>query len=166
MFHEKTRSVFAAKSTSAIVFTGLLLAAGAIHAGECPSGKAGNNPLANAPSAPVGITDTELASIDLAKENVKLNQRRLRMRHMTIAPGGIVPLHDHADRPALIMVNSGEIYENSSKCLVPILHKAGDISREFLGTKHHWKNETTKPVELTIADIVNDEKPATMPKMM
>ncbi len=160
------RPSFTAKSTSAALLTSLLLAAGAAQAGECPAGKAGNNPLANAPSAPVGITDTELASIDLAKENVKLNQRRLRMRHMTIAPGGIVPLHDHSDRPALIMVNSGEIYENSSKCLVPILHKAGDIAREYLGTKHHWKNETTTPVELTIADIVNDEKPATMPKMM
>ena len=55
------------------------------------------------------------------------------MRHMTIAPGGVVPLHSHEDRPALIMVNSGEIYENSSKCAEPILHKAGDIAREFAG---------------------------------
>lgn len=154
------------RAVTSILLAGLLLAAGAAEAGECPAGKSGSNPLANAPSAPVGITDTELASIDLAKENVKLSQRRLRMRHMTIAAGGIVPLHDHSDRPALIMVNSGEIYENSSKCLVPILHKAGDIAREYLGTKHHWKNETSTPVELTIADIVNDEKPATMPKMM
>ena len=61
-------------------------------AGECPAGKAGTNALANAPTAPVGVTDTELAAIDLAKENVKLNQRRLRLRHMTIAPGGIEPL--------------------------------------------------------------------------
>ncbi len=153
--------------TVSLLLAGLAATAAlSAQAGECPAGKAGANPLANAPTAPVGVTDTELASIDLAKENVKLNQRRLRMRHMTIAPGGIVPLHDHSDRPALIMVNSGEIYENSSKCLVPILHKAGDIAREYLGTKHHWKNETAKPVELTIADIVNDEKPATMPKMM
>ncbi len=160
------RRLHAGRVVASSLLASLLFAAGAVHAGECPAGKAGANPLANAPSAPVGITDTELASIDLAKENVKLNQRRLRMRHMTIAPGGVVPLHDHADRPALIMVNAGEIYENSSKCLVPILHKAGDIAREYLGTKHHWKNETSKPVELTIADIVNDEKPATMPKMM
>ena len=38
------------------------------------------------------------------------------------------------------MINAGEIYENSSKCTVPILHRAGDISREFLGTQHWWKN--------------------------
>ncbi len=166
------KNVNARRSVSNVIASSLLLTALVAlsttfaQAGECPAGKAGANPLANAPTAPVGVTDTELAAIDLAKENVKLDQRRLRMRHMTIAPGGIVPLHDHADRPALIMVNSGEIYENSSKCLVPILHKAGDIARESLGTKHHWKNEGSQPVELTIADLVNDAKPASMPKHM
>ena len=141
--------------------------AGWAHAGECPAGKSAANALANAPSAPVGVTDTELASVDLSKENVKFDQRRLRLRHMTIAPGGIVPLHSHEDRPALIMVNSGEIYENSSKCEVPILHKAGDVAREYLGTRHWWKNSGNQPVELTIGDIVNDHKPETMmDKMM
>ena len=143
-----------------------LSAAGIAHAGECPAGKSTANPLAQAPGAPVGVTDTELAAIDLAKENVKLDQRRLRFRHMTILPGGIVPLHSHEDRPALIMVNSGEIFENSSKCAVPILHKAGDIARENLGTKHWWKNSGSVPVELTIADIVNDKKPETRPEMV
>jgi quercetin dioxygenase-like cupin family protein len=141
---------------SALAFTGLA------HAGECPADQIAANALPDAPTAPVGIVDTELAAIDLSKENVKLDQRRLRLRHMTIAPGGIVPLHSHEDRPALIKVNSGEIYENNSKCSVPILHKAGDIAREFLGTRHWWKNATAQPVDLTIADIVNDKKPETM----
>jgi quercetin dioxygenase-like cupin family protein len=143
------------------IASSLVVAAWA-HAGECPAGKATVNPLPNAPSAPVGVTDMELASVDLSKENVKLDQRRLRLRHMTIAPGGIVPLHSHEDRPALIMVNSGEIYENSSKCSVPILHKAGDVAREYLGTRHWWKNSGPQPVDLTIGDIVNDHKPDTM----
>ena len=143
-----------------------LLLAGSAHAGECPADKLAANNLAGAATAPIGVTDTQLASIDLSKENVKLDQRRLRMRHMTIAPGGVVPLHSHEDRPALIMVNSGEIYEYSSKCAAPILHKAGDIAREFLGTRHWWKNVGSVPVELTIADVVNDKKPATMEKMM
>jgi len=143
-----------------------LVGAGIAHAGECPSGQAAANALPGAPTAPVGVTDTELAAIDLAQENVHLDQRRLRMRHMTIAPGGVVPLHSHEDRPALIMVVSGEIFENNSKCAVPILHKAGDIAREHLGTKHWWKNTSTQPVELTIADLVNDAKPATMARQV
>jgi quercetin dioxygenase-like cupin family protein len=141
--------------------------AGLARAGECPAGQAADNALANAPSAPVGVVDTELAAVDLSVENVKLAQRRLRLRHMTIAPGGIVPLHSHEDRPALIQVVSGEIYEHSSKCAVAILHKAGDVAREHLGTRHWWKNSGTRPVELTIGDIVNDRKPETMmDKMM
>lgn len=143
-----------------------LAAAGLAHAGECPADKVGTNALPGAATAPVGVVDTELASIDLSKENVRLDQRRLRLRHMTIAPGGIVPIHSHEDRPALIMVNAGEIYEYSSKCLVPILHKAGEVSREFLGVRHWWKNTGSVTVDLTIGDIVNDKKPTTMEKHM
>jgi quercetin dioxygenase-like cupin family protein len=143
-----------------------LTAAGLAHAGSCPADKIAANALPGAATEAVGVVDTELSSIDLSQENVRLPQRRLRLRHMTIAPGGIVPMHSHEDRPALIMVNSGEIYEHSSKCAVPILHKAGEISREFLGTKHWWKNTGTQPVDLTIADIVNDGKPATMMEHM
>ena len=131
-----------------------------------PGGQGGRQPAGRCATAPVGVMENELASIDLSKENVKLDQRRLRFRHMEIQPGGIVPLHSHADRPALIMVNAGEIYENSSKCLVPILHHAGDISREYLGTQHWWKNEGKTTVVLTIADIVNDHKPETMMQHM
>ncbi len=135
-------------------------------AGTCPADKVGTNPLADAVTMPVGVSEVELSSIDLSNENVKLKERRLRLRHMTIQPGGMVPLHSHADRPALIMVDSGEIFENSSKCLVPILHKQGEISKEFLGTKHWWKNSSGKVVELTISDIVNDKKPDTMMEHM
>ena len=140
--------------------------AGLAHAGQCPADKVAANDLPGAATAPVGVVDTELASIDLANENVKLDQRRLRLRHMTIAPGGIVPMHSHEDRPALIMVNSGENFEYNSKCAVPILHKAGEVAREFNGTKHWWKNTGTRAVDLTIGDIVNDKKPMTMEKMM
>jgi quercetin dioxygenase-like cupin family protein len=135
-------------------------------AGECPAGKAGANALTGAPTAPVGVTESEISSIDLAAENVKLDNRRLRLRKMTIMPGGMVPLHSHADRPALIMVNAGEVIENSSKCLVPIVHKVGDVSKEFLGTMHWWVNKGKVPVMLTISDIVNDKKPETMMEKM
>lgn len=157
-----------ARAAQSLLLAGLfsVIASAPAMAGECPADKVGANPLANAPTAPAGVTENELSSIDLAKENVKLDQRRLRFRHMEIQPGGIVPLHSHADRPALIMVNAGQIYENSSKCLAPILHKAGEISREFLGTQHWWKNEGSATVVLTIADIVNDRKPDTMMQHM
>ena len=147
-------------------FVAALAAASLAHAGTCPNDKMATNPLPGAATMPVGVTDTELASIDLARENVKLEQRRLRLRHMTIAPGGVVPMHSHEDRPALIMVTSGEVLEFSSKCAVPIVHKAGEVAHEALGTVHWWKNTSGKPVQLTIADIVNDKKPESMMEHM
>jgi quercetin dioxygenase-like cupin family protein len=156
------------RSVQSVLFASLtaLFAASPVFAGECPADKVGPNSLPGAATAPVGVSEMELSSIDLSQENVKLPQRRLRFRHMEIKPGGVVPLHSHEDRPALIMVNQGQIYENSSKCTVPILHKQGEISREFLGVKHWWKNEGTQTVILTIADIVNDKKPETMMEHM
>ena len=150
-----------------LLLAGLLsLAAAPALAGECPADKTGANALPGAASVPVGVMEKELSSIDLGKEAVNLPGRRLRFRHMEIQPGGVVPLHTHADRPALIMVNQGEIYEYSTQCTVPILHKAGEIGRESNGLQHWWKNEGKVTVVLTIADIVNDKKPATMAPMM
>jgi quercetin dioxygenase-like cupin family protein len=155
----------AAQSVLLASLLSLAVAAPAL-AGECPADKAGANPLNGAATAPVGVTEMELSSIDLGKENVKLPDRRLRFRHMEITPGGVVPLHSHGDRPALIMVNQGQIHEYSSQCKVPILHRAGEISRESNGVMHWWKNESNSLVVLTIADIVNDRKPETMMPMM
>jgi hypothetical protein len=100
-----------ARASQSILVASLLSLAVAApaFAGECPKDKVGNNPLPGAATAPVGVMEMELASIDLAKESVKLPERRLRYRHMEIQPGGVVPLHSHADRPALIMVNQGQI---------------------------------------------------------
>ena len=70
-------------------------AGGIAQAGQCPADKVAANTLPNPPTSPEGVTDTELASIDLARENVKLEQRRLRLRHMKFAPGGVVPFHRH-----------------------------------------------------------------------
>ena len=154
------------KSLRPLALTALLGAAAGVQAGSCPADKTMANALPGAATMPVGVIDKELASIDLGGENVKLDNRRLRLRHMTIMPGGIVPKHSHEDRPALIMVTSGEVLEYSSKCAVAILHKTGEVAREALGTEHWWKNTSGKPVQLTIADIVNDKKPETMQDKM
>src|SRR5262245_12226960 len=63
-----------------------------------------------------GVTDTTLGSIDLANETIGAKERVLRFRKLTIEPGGIVPWHSHDDRPALIFVQEGEIFEYASNC--------------------------------------------------
>ena len=83
---------------------------------------------------PVGVTDTVLAQIDLSKEPIKADGRLQRVRKLVIQPGGIVPWHSHDDRPALIYIVEGEIVEYNSNCSAPILHKAGEVATETLGT--------------------------------
>jgi quercetin dioxygenase-like cupin family protein len=132
-----------------------MLAATAASANGCPAGKMGENALSNAPTKPVGVTDVVLESIDLAQQMVKLDDHQLRIRRLEIQPGGIVPLHDHADRPALIYIVSGEITEFASNCTTGIVHKAGETSRDA-DLKHWWKNTSKKPVVLISADILHD----------
>ena len=121
-------------------------------AGECPAGKAGENPLAGAPTAPKAVTDTVLASVDLNAE-IGVADRQLRTRRLVVQPGGIVPLHSHKDRPALIYTVSGQITEYRSSCSVPIVHKAGDIAREADGISHYWINRGKVPTVLLSSDV-------------
>ena len=55
----------------------------------------------------------------------------LRLRKLVVQPGGVVPWHEHAARPANILVAEGSITEYRSTCKVPIEHKAGDVTAEF-----------------------------------
>ena len=142
------------RSAAALAFVaGLAVSA---HAGECPADMSKPNARQAVNLAAVGVTDTTLGAIDLGKEMAKIKGRELRFRKMLIQPGGIVPWHSHDDRPALIYVAEGEIIEYASNCAAPILHKAGEIRAEKLGTAHWWKNLSENPVVLFIGDVRAD----------
>jgi quercetin dioxygenase-like cupin family protein len=135
----------------------------AAQAGECPADKVvahGKGQPMSAAEPAKGVTDTVVSSTDLAKEPVAIAGRALRARRLDIAPGGVVPWHSHADRPAQILIASGEITEYASTCAVPIVHKAGDITAERNPTSHWWKNHGTAPVVIYSFDLfrVEDKK--------
>lgn len=125
-------------------------------AGECPADKMKADAVKPVTHGPKGVTDKVLASIDLSKEKVALKDRTMRVRKLEIQPGGVVPWHSHADRPALIYVMSGEIVENASNCAVPIVHKAGEVARETHATSHWWQNNGKATVVLLSFDILSD----------
>ena len=119
-------------------------------AGQCSA--AGANALANAPTSPKDVTDTVIGAVDLGNE-INVDGRQLRTRRLVVQPGGIVPLHSHADRPALIVTVSGSITEYRSDCSAPIVHNAGDISREADGISHYWINQGSEPAVLLSSDV-------------
>ncbi|GBF57791.1 hypothetical protein PbB2_01461 [Candidatus Phycosocius bacilliformis] len=134
------------------------VAAGApAFAGTCPAGKAGENPLANAATMPSAVTDTVIGAVDLGPY-INVPNRSLRLRRLVIQPGGVVPLHSHADRPAVIMVASGEVTEYSSTCTVPIVHRAGETIPEEKTVSHWWKNTGRTVAILYSSDVHNDAK--------
>jgi quercetin dioxygenase-like cupin family protein len=126
-------------------------------AGECPADKVKANARQPVSTPAKGVTDTVLAAVDLGKEPAKIKERQLRLRKLVIEPGGVVPWHSHADRPAIILVTEGEIVEYASNCSVPIVHKAGDVTAETNPRAHWWENRGDKPVVLFSVDVLHDK---------
>ncbi len=60
-----------------------------------------------------GVTVELLATVDLAGEIEGLDGHELRMRRVTIEPGGVFgPLHDHRGRPGTVYVLAGTITDH------------------------------------------------------
>ena len=60
-----------------------------------------------------GVSVELLASVDLGAEIPGMEGRRLRMRMVTIEPGGVFgPLHDHVGRPGTVYVLQGTITDH------------------------------------------------------
>lgn len=137
--------------TSLLAFGSLALVPAAM-AGDCPAGKAGPSPLAVA-TMPKDVTDTVIGSIDLGN-GYNIAGKTMRLRKLVLQPGGIVPNHSHAERPANIYVVDGQVTEYRSTCSVPIEHKTGDVAVEAGNLSHWWRNNSNKPVTLISADIV------------
>ena len=82
----------------------------------------------------------------------------LRTRRLIVLPGGIVPTHQHDDRPSIVTVIVGEITEHSAYCAVPILHRTGETTPEFgKGHAHWWENRSSTPVILISSDVVPND---------
>jgi quercetin dioxygenase-like cupin family protein len=144
------------RSTAAAAVIAVVTFAASAQAGECPAGKSMPNARQAVDVKGGGVTDTTLGSINLGTQPAKITGRELRFRKLTIVPGGIVPWHSHDDRPALIFIAEGEIFEYASNCAVPIVHKAGELRAEKYGTSHWWKNLGKKTVVLYVGDVRRD----------
>lgn len=139
-----------AAAASAVAIS--MAAAPAASAGECPAGQTGANALADAATMPARVTDDVIASIDLG-QGYGVPGRNLRMRRLVVEPGGVVPLHSHAERPANIYIVSGEVTEYRSSCAVGVTHRAGDVVAEQGEVSHWWRNNSRRRAILISADI-------------
>jgi quercetin dioxygenase-like cupin family protein len=60
-----------------------------------------------------GVATELLATVDLGPEIDGMEGRELRMRMVTIEPGGVFgPVHDHQDRPGIVYVLQGTVTDH------------------------------------------------------
>jgi quercetin dioxygenase-like cupin family protein len=142
-------------TVSAIV--SLLAGVEVAAAGSCPKDKVLTTPRSIESKDSVGVERETLSAVNL-KGWRNVGDLFLRTRRLTIAPHGIVPTHEHDDRPSIVFVVEGELIEHSSLCSVPIHHKAGEWTPEFgTGHAHWWENPTNKRAIVTSSDVVDQE---------
>jgi len=103
-----------------------------------------------------GVTTELLATIDLGLEIEGMEGRQLRMRMVTIEPGGVFgPEHDHVDRPGLVYVLEGTITDHRDG--VATEYGPGLGWPEDRNTVHWLENRGAAPAVEISVDIVRQE---------
>jgi quercetin dioxygenase-like cupin family protein len=104
------------------------------------------------PPANVGQTDELLRSIDLSREFDTTAGRVLRMRKITLQPGGAQALHNHVDRPAITYLLQGQMtYHQDGR--PDMVANAGDGFAEGRATTHWGENTGNGPAVWIAVDI-------------
>jgi quercetin dioxygenase-like cupin family protein len=101
------------------------------------------------PTQTVGQSEELLRSIDLTNELDSAKGRPLRMRKVTLQPGGVLGLHNHVDRPAVTYLLQGQMtYHQDGK--PNLVANPGDGFAEGRATTH-WAESTGKVPAVWIA---------------
>lgn len=100
-----------------------------------------------------GVTVKLLAVLELGPEIEGMAGRQLRMRMVTIEPGGVFgPMHDHKDRPGMVYILEGTITDHRNGAAKE--YGPGPGWAEDKNTTHWLENRgTTAAVEISV-DIV------------
>ena len=105
-----------------------------------------------APTENKGISISPATVLDLTSELDSLEGRQLRLRTITIEPGGVVGVHSHAGRPAVAYVLQGTIIEHREG--EGARHRRqGDTLAEGKATTHWTENKGTQPAILVAVDV-------------
>jgi quercetin dioxygenase-like cupin family protein len=110
-----------------------------------------------APKENKGLTATLKQAVDLGPEIEGMKGRELRMRILTIEPGGHIGIHSHKDRPAVAYLLQGVdtvIFEDgTTKVLRP-----GDTASADKRTTHWHRNDGKEPAVLLVVDVFHTSK--------
>ena len=105
------------------------------------------------PAENVGQDQEQLRSMELGPEFATTAGRTLRMRKVTLKPGGVLGLHDHVDRPAITYFLQGEVtYHAEGR--PDMVAKPGGGFAEGRATRHWAENTGKEPAVWIAVDII------------
>jgi quercetin dioxygenase-like cupin family protein len=110
-----------------------------------------------APKGNKGFTASKTTVVDLDSEIEGMAGRQLRMRMLTIEPGGYIGIHDHKDRPAVVYFMQGTDEVGQADGSKKIMHP-GDTSTATHNTTHYHRNVGNDNVILIAVDIFHPTK--------
>ena len=104
------------------------------------------------PKESTGVKIGDPVVLDLAPWAGDMKGRQLRIRKLDIAPGGVIGIHSHDDRPDVSYLVQGNLTERRAGGFVEsrandTLHAAGK------GVTHWVENKGSAPAVLIVADI-------------
>lgn len=105
-----------------------------------------------APDSHQGLDVQVLQSVALGPEIEGMDGRQLRLRLLTIEPGGHIALHSHSNRPAVAYVLEGTTTVTFGDGTVRRFSAGDSISADGRTTHWHKNNEGVKAV-VVAADI-------------
>ena len=116
--------------------------------------------IANAEDAPKGnkgLKSSKATAVELGPEFSGMEGRQLRLRILTIEPGGYIGMHSHKDRPSTVYFMQGTDTVTRDDGTSHTFH-AGDTTGEP-GTTVHWhRNDGKDDVILITTDVFNTKK--------
>jgi quercetin dioxygenase-like cupin family protein len=110
-----------------------------------------------APKDNKGFTASKTTVVDLGAEIEGMTGRQLRLRMLTIQPGGHIGLHSHKDRPAVVYFVQGTDIVTQADGTSKTFHP-GDTSTATKDTTHWHRNDGNDNVVLIAVDIFKPAK--------
>jgi len=104
------------------------------------------------PTETVGQSQEQLRSLDLTGELDSVEGRPLRMRKITLEPGGVIGIHNHVDRPAVTYLLQGQMtYRQDGE--PDMVANPGDGFAEGRATTHWGESTGSVPAVWVAVDI-------------
>ena len=109
-----------------------------------------------APTENKGMKAEALSGFALGKQGLDdFAQRQMRIRQITVEPGGVAGFHSHKDRPALTYVMKGSVTEHR-KGGPDRTYKAGEVITESTDVEHWAENTSAEPATLISVDLFRE----------